>query len=106
MADDGTKTAMDAIFKLFEMDQDPIKEKWPRKVGNHELPPQRRGISYADREPNPFFRELVSDGQGGFRPWTPPMSPRQREAATMQEDLQMMRDYLREGSVAPPDKKK
>ena len=103
---DDLKIALDAISKLFDFDKDPPKGKWPRKVRNDELPPQRLGLRHESRDLGLPFRELVSDGQGGFRPWQPPRTQRQIETDMLREDLDMMRNFLRGRSIAPPDKKK
>ena len=41
-----------------------------------------------------------------MKPWQAPRTQRQIEADMLREGLDMMRNYLREGSIAPPDNKK
>jgi hypothetical protein len=100
------KIALDAISNLFEFDKDdPPRGQWPRKVRNNEMPPKPLGLTYAPRDAGLPFRELVFDGNG-WKPWQAPRTQRQIEADMLREDLDMMRNFLREGSIAPPDKKK
>ena len=94
----------DDISRFFGMDRGPEKATRPRKVGNHELPPERLGLREMLPLPNGIREVFMNQNQQpqgqhqGWRPWSPPRPPRERNPLR-QLDRDMMDDYLRDGAV-------
>lgn len=98
----------DGLRKAFNFGT-PAKGKWPRVVGNHELPPERIGIgdmltlSGGTRE---IFTgdNVPAENRPGWTPWSPPKPPRDRNPLR-DPDRDAFNDYLRDGSAEPPQRR-
>jgi hypothetical protein len=93
----------DAISKFFGLDRAPETGKWPRKVGSHELPPERMPVLPPHLRPTlPFgIREVMGPEHSGWEPWQP-----RHLRDSDRNDAERMGDYLRDGCAPPPDKRR
>jgi hypothetical protein len=86
------------ISQYFGLDQDPAKGKWPRRVANNELPPERIPVVLPhERRPLPSG---ISDPIG-WREVT--FNNQQKPQRTPKAE---MNDFLHDGAVFPTKKDK